>query len=531
MRPLDRHRTTLALATLALTAIIAGVALAVHRGGGERGDDRGYPPIERAPVNEAEQRPNIVYIYTDDQNYSDFTRRYMPQTMRLLGEGGTLFENFVVATPVCCPSRAAAFTGSYPHNNGVYMNHEGWSRLRDEQNNIAAWLQYAGYRTAWLGKFLQDYKQAVDDPSTPAPGFDDWLVTLKPKYFGYTLYTNAKRRKIEGGDGPRAYYTDKLTRKAVKLIDEQASRERPLFMLLNHLGPHRGDGGTGRCKNTVAPAPRDMGRFDDAPLPRPPSFNRIDRAGQTAFASPGRLDAAEIAKERDKHRCQVESLAAVDRSIATVYHAFERAGEIENTVFVLSSDNGLLLGEHGLTGKSIPYEEGIRMPLAIRVPERLLDGRRVAEVDALTANIDLAPTLLELAGAVPCVSDDSCRVLDGRSLVPLLEGRTGEWPSDRAIAIEGGLKREVCGYRGLRLERSVLLESVEPGEDGRCAVEGTPEYYDLRSDPHQLENLAVHGGARDRARVAELQGRLEALEACSGIEGRDPRPESGRFCD
>ena len=527
----SRHpRTRIVLVVLMLAALLAGVAFAVER---ERErEPKRAAGVERAPAADAEHRPNIVLVYTDDQNYRDFTRRYMPRTMHLLGDRGTLFTNYVVSTPICCPSRAAAFTGSYPHNNGVFFNQGGWSELRDRESNIASWLQHAGYRTAWFGKFLQGYKQAVEDPSIPAPGFDDWLVTLKPKYYGYKLYTNGPEHTIEGADDPRDYYTDELTRRAVDLIHEHGDERRPLFMILNHLAPHRGEGGTGRCATTVAVPPRDRGRFAVEPLPRPPSFNRVTPADQTAFPSAGGLDPAAIAKERDRNRCRLESLLAADRSVARVHEAFRREGELSNTVFVFTSDNGVVYGQHGLKGKNLPYEEGIHMPLAISAPPRLLGGERVATVDRLVANVDLAPTLLDLAGALPCVREKECRTLDGRSLVPLLAGREHDWAADRAILIEGGDHRR-CGFRGLRLERAVVLEAVQPAADGGpgCEAVGTPEYYDLRTDPYQLRNLAIRGGTRDQVRLAELHRRLHELETCAGTSREDGDPDSSGPCE
>jgi N-acetylglucosamine-6-sulfatase len=481
----------------------------------ERADRDGAPnwePVQRASVDRAQERPNIVFVYTDDQEAATFNPRYMPRTTALMADGGTSFSDAVVATPICCPSRASMLTGSYPHNSGVWMNKEGWSKLRDAQNNLGSWMQRAGYRTAWIGKFLQGYKQGVPDPSVAAPGFDDWMVSLKPKFFDYKLFVDGE--KVKRGSAGRDYYTDVLTRRAVRLVREQSRQPRPLFMVLNHLAPHRGKGGKGRCSGTVAPAPRDFGTLAGEPLPRPPSFNRADTK-KTAFPAARPLNGAEIEKETLRNRCRLESLAAVDRSVADVAGELERRGELENTIFVFTSDNGLLLGQHALTGKGIPYEEGLKVPLGIRVPPQLLEQPPVARVDRLVANIDLAPTLLELAGADSCLAPGNCRTLDGRSLVPLLEGRERAWPDDRAVLIEGGHRESgTCAYRGVRLENEVLLRAGRERDDGGCEPSAAPEVYDLRADPFQLENLAAAGG--NEGRVAELERRLQRLERCAG---------------
>ena len=508
---------------------LAALAVAIAAAGGNDEPVSLDRQVKRAPVSAARQRPNIVFVYSDDQRASDFKRRFMPRTAKLLGDRGTRFTNFVVSAPICCPSRVGALTGLYPHNSGVFMNRNGYASMRAKASNLGSWMQRAGYRTAWIGKFLQGYQRAVPDPSTPAPGFDGWAVSLRAKYFGWRLFT--PRGTIEGAaDRSGDYYTDVVSSRAARLVTEQLSRPRPLFMVVNQLAPHKGKGGRGRCGSAAVPAPRDRGRFGGEPLPRPPSFNEEDRSDKVVFPAPGELDRTDVRAYRARYRCRIESLLAMDRGIAAIFRAVERAGELDDTVFVFTSDNGLLLGEHALRGKDIPYEEGIRVPLLLRVPARVLGGPAVRRVDELAANIDLAPTLLELAGARPCVRRGACRELDGRSLVPLLRGRARAWPADRAVMIEGGLKGDACGFRGIRLESEVLLGDVVPGENGGCERSGPPEYYDLARDPYQLENLAAGAPSTVRQRVDELEARLDALAACSGIDGRGARAGGG-FCE
>ena len=170
------------------------------------------------------------------------------------------------------------------------------------------------------------------------------------------------------------------------------------------------------------------------------------------------------------------------------------------------------------------------MPMALRVPKQLLGKAPVGQIGDLTANIDLTPTLLELAGTDPCLSDGDCRTLDGRSLTPLLRGNSGGWPADRAISIEGGVRGDVCGFRGLRLQASVLLQDVIAADEGTCVQSNEPEYYDLDADPYQLDNLLVTDPQKASGTVDELLARMEQLQSCSGIAGRDP-PTAGGFCD
>ncbi len=370
------------MTALVVTAAALAAAVVVHeRGLGDRAAASPHgQDVHRAAPKQSSQRPNIVFIYSDDQNAADLNARFMPNTMRLLAGGGTTFSDFVVAAPICCPSRAGMLTGTYPHNSGVYMNHNGFGSLTEKANTIGSWMQRAGYRTAWLGKFLQGYRRVISDPTQPAPGFDDWLVSLKAKYFDWKLYSN-RGGVLHGGSKARDYYTDVLTDHAVRLFREQAKRKRPLFMVLNELAPHKGSGGHGRCSSAAVPAPRDYGRFDQLALPQPPSFNEADRTDKTAFPAPKPLGAPAIEADRDRYRCRAESLAALDRGVRRIYAAVKRAGELDNTIFVFTSDNGLLLGEHALDGKDIPYEEGIRMPMLMRVPAAVLGRPAVDSVD------------------------------------------------------------------------------------------------------------------------------------------------------
>jgi N-acetylglucosamine-6-sulfatase len=219
--------------------------------------------------------------------------------------------------------------------------------------------------------------------------------------------------------------------------------------------------------------------------------------------------------------------------------AIARTDELRNTVFVFTGDNGYFLGEHRLRrGKGLPYEESIRQPLAVRIPDRYTAGRTPPPVVSdPTANIDLAPTLLELAGAEPCLPIGGCRTLDGRSLIPLLDG-SGGWPPNRGVLIEyespvkgSGRKGEAgsCEYAAIRVTDEIYGEHTEVFEPelNRCVPTREVEHYDLDSDPYQLQNLfpplvvppLVGEGLAQRQ--ASLATRLNALRQCAGTTGEE----------
>ena len=213
--------------------------------------------------------------------------------------------------------------------------------------------------------------------------------------------------------------------------------------------------------------------------------------------------------------------------MASIYKAVDRAGELDNTVFIFTSDNGILQGEHRIGGKNVPYEEALQQPLAILAGRKALGGSQVSEVPELTANIDFASTILEFGDAEPCARPGNCRKLDGQSLVPLMLGRSGTVPADRDILIEGGKGGNDCLYAGIRTPHLNYIEHAEKLDGGGCDREAGAELYDLdgslggRADPYELRNLLSpvtpgHDDPKVLAEVSRLNDRLAELRTCSG---------------
>jgi arylsulfatase A-like enzyme len=194
------------------------------------------------------------------------------------------------------------------------------------------------------------------------------------------------------------------------------------------------------------------------------------------------------------------------------------------------SDNGFFYGEHRIPSqKTVPYEEALHVPMIWRVPSQYLGGAtQVRTAGTLVGNHDIAPTILDLADAQPCVKSN-CRVMDGRSLLPLMTGDTSSFPADRTLVIEQG----VCGYRGVRDLDEVYVQWLGPriADTDQCEPQLEIEHYNLSSDPYQLNNLypATSNGAA--AAESRLFSELEALRNCAGVEGRDPAPASGFYCE
>jgi len=439
-------------------------------------------------VEEASARPNVVVIMTDDQDLK--AMRVMDKTLRLLGRQGTTFKRFFATTPRCCPSRATFLTGQYAHNHGVRGGSGGFAtaafkEFRDE-NTLPVALKRAGYRTGYVGKYLNGYGDTGSSPRYIPPGWDSWRVPVRgtaTHQFGYTL--NENRRLTRYGSRPSDYQTDVYARKALGFISGAAGGHRPFFLTVAPSAPH-GERGL-ELPRSPRPAPRHKGAFEGKALPTPPSFNERDVSDKPYFVRRlARLNGADQRRLRERHQDRLASLLAVDDAVVKIVGELRRRGELPNTVVMFTSDNGYLLGEHRLTEKTVLYEESARVPLIVRGPG-FPSG---AERHQITGNIDLAPTILDLADA------ESLRTMDGISLVPLA----------RQAAVAAG--------RDILLENKLSAAVRTPEYMYARHPRGARELYDLRRDPFQLRSR--HDDPALAGVRATLAQRLAELENCAG---------------
>ena len=528
----ERRSSDRRLALSAATAI-AAIAAAALAGGAPAGAGHAAEPAARAPK---QQPPNVIVIVTDDQSNAMFERRYMPRTFKLLVDRGTWFEDAVVTTPLCCPSRAGMATGQYGHNNGVLRN--SYALLDRPRNVLPSWLSRAGYRTLHVGRFFNGY-EGQGRASRVAPGWDVWRTSLSPRsYYDYDITSNDGVVSYGAADGD--FLTDQLSAIAARMVSRRAPRKRPFYLQLDHLAPHDGPGDrTGRCDRAPVAGPLDEAAYLNQPMLAGDSFNEADVSDKPPFmqALPP-LDAEAIAESNRRFRCALGSLRAVDRGVAEIWRAVKAAGAVRETMIVFTSDNGYLHGEHRVRQhKQYPYEEAVGVPLVMRLPAPLASEGQLPVSSAPVANIDIAPTILALAGAEPCIRS-GCRTLDGRSFYGEAIGEE-TIPAGRAVVLEydGGRPSEslVCRYAGIRTATDVFVEHTmsRTGEGNTpCEEDLVYEHYDRAADPAQLENL-VPPPASGPLGAGELPllVRLRNLQDCAGISGRDPLPPSGHYCE
>jgi N-acetylglucosamine-6-sulfatase len=421
-------------------------------------------------------KPNFVFILTDDMRKDDL--KYMPNTLDLIGSQGMTFENAFVSNSLCCPSRATIMRGQYAHNTGVWGNSDGpdsgWQGYKNhgnEQDNIATRLHSAGYRTGLFGKYFNTY-----DSTAVPPGWDDWFAT----YSGggvFNFYVNDNGTKKYFPKSNTNYVTDVLSRETQAFIGDSVGAGKPFFAYVAPKPPHE----------PAIPAPRHANAFNGLKAPRLGSFNEGDvRDKPPSIRSLSVLSSTQIAQIDTLHERRVESLQSVDELVEAVVGKLQNEGALDNTYVVFTSDNGYHHGEHRIkSGKAMPYEESIRMPLLIRGPS----VQAGTSTNKLTLNTDFFPTFTDLADVT------TPEYVDGRSLRPVLEGSATTWRT--AILLE--LHSSIFGIR-----TSDSRKYIEYGDSFK-------ELYDLRSDPYELNN-----SYNANSSPTDLRTRLQALKGCAG---------------
>jgi arylsulfatase A-like enzyme len=406
--------------------------------------------ISNNMVELEDSNPYVVVIMIDDLDVRTFedtlSQGWMPNLSTHILQTGTTFNNSFVATSICCPSRSTFLTGQYSHNNNVRVNEKqslngiylGSCKALNDKSTIATWLENSGYRTGYVGKYLNFYgadilehpsKWSSDctNPEYVPPGWNDWQGLIDHttyNMYGYKINDNGKI--ITYGNSSQDYQTDVLANRAADFIKESSSS--PFFLVINPLAVHTESIYKLDCslnlwnKNpkSVRAAPRHKGSATALKLSRDnPSFNEDDISDKPAYLkrAPGISVGAPLMEEKHIacletiYQDRIESLRAVDDLIGKVVNHLINVGVWDKTVVIFTSDNGYLLGEHRLHHKRYPYEESIRVPLIIRHPD--YSGKQVTNNFAL--NTDLAPTIADFTGVTPKLQ------VDGSSLKPLLD--------------------------------------------------------------------------------------------------------------
>ena len=475
---------------------------------------------------------NIVYIMTDDhtaQMMSCYDTRYMetPNLDRIAADG-VRFTNSFVANSLSGPSRACIITGKHSCANKFYDNTT--CVFDATQQTFPKLLQQAGYQTAIVGKWHLE--------SLPT-GFDFWEVLpgqgdyYKPEFI--TQQNDTVRRE--------GYITDIITDDAIDWMENKRDKAKPFCLMINHKAIHRNwmadTTDLALYEDKVFPLPEtfyddyegrpaaaaqemsiaeDMDLIYDLKMIAPGKDSRLrelyesflgrmkpdERAAWDRFYNPliedfykRDLKGRELAEWKFQRymRDYMKTVKSLDDNVGRVLDYLEEKDLLKNTLVVYTSDQGFYMGEHGWFDKRFMYEESMRTPLIMRLPDGF---SRRGDITELVQNIDYAPTFLELAGAA--VPDD----IQGLSLVPLLKG---EHPDDWRTALyyhfyEYPAEHMVKRHYGIRTDRYKLIHFYNDIDEW--------ELYDMQNDPHELDNLYGREGYDDL--TAELKSRLLSLQ-------------------
>ena len=410
--------------------------------------------------------------------------------MDRLAREGMRFLNAFATTPLCSPSRASLLTGQYARTHGIVDN---TARPSHDLPTFPRELQRTGYATGFFGK----WHMGNDD--SPRPGFTRW-VAMPGQGEAIDPHLNVDGQRLQA----KGYVTDVLTDYVERFISNAG--DKPFLAYLAHKAVHpnivqQNDGSlapvAGQPGGFVA-ADRHRGRYQNSAMPRRPNAFKPPVDKPALMRRIGNLPplGRETATTEAEMRGRAEMLLGVDDSLGRILGVLEKAGVLDNTVVVFTSDHGYFYGEHGLNEeRRLAYEETIRIPLLIRFPPRVKAGTVVPET---TLTLDLAPTLMDLAGIAPLAG------MEGRSLRPIFDGRATNWRDSFLIEYYSDTvfpRILKMGYSAVRTTKAKYIEYRE--------LNGMNELYDLDADPYEEHNLIA--SPAHAALLKSLKGELQRL--------------------
>jgi N-acetylglucosamine-6-sulfatase len=456
------------------------------------------------PARAADRPPNVVFILTDDQRWDCLGcagHPYLktPNVDRLAKEG-VYFKNAFCTTSLCSPCRATILSGLYAHSHKVLNN---FTEYPTDLPSFPRQLQKAGYETAYVGKWHMG-----EENDGKRPGFDHFVTHKgQGKYYDTEFNFDGRDRRVVPG-----YYTHVVTDLALDWL--RRPRQKPFLLMIGHKAPH----------SFYVPEPKYAHAFDHVPVEYPKSAFQLDdkpawfKTRLTTWHGiygplfDFRKQFPDSRPEAVKDfaamtRAYWATIRSVDDSVGRVYDALKAAGQLDNTVIVFATDNGLLNGEHGMVDKRTMHEPSIRVPLVVRYPG-LTPADRPKVIEQMVLHEDAAPSLLDLCGAEPLPN------VHGRSWKKLAQGDVTGWRT--SWFYEYNYEKQfpyTPNVRGVRTDewKYIHYPHGDGGPDRHKA-----ELYNVRADPEESRNLI--DDPRYAGKVKELQAELTRLMRATGVE-------------
>ncbi|MBA3648684.1 MAG: sulfatase-like hydrolase/transferase [Chitinophagales bacterium] len=418
-------------------------------------------------------KPNILVIYLDDSRYDPFAPNggpsfYKSPGINRIANEGVRFVYAFPATSLCSPSRASIMTGLYPHHHGVISN----ATVKNLGHVTAAEILHGqGYYTGFVGKYGFEQFPDVD-------GYDYYCESSTDQYWDAKYDYNGDFNVVIPG-----HKTDVITSKSLEFLNAVPAGKK-FLLYVAHKAPHV----------PLDPRTQDLGIYADKKMPFPNNFEKWEKNIPSEY-----YECSNVNKDSEGLNNQLESyyemLAGAEASIDTILTTLDRKGILDSTLVIFSSDNGLMIGEHGLGGKEIATEESIRLPMFLRYPKWFVPGTVVN--DEMAMNIDIAPTILDAAG-IP----DTFK-MDGISMRGLVDHTSHRKELLYEYFYRGSCNPTITAVRDFNYKYI----------DSRC-TSTVEEFYDLVNDPK--ENLNLINSSNYGSEIQKYRDKMDSLKQVYG---------------
>jgi len=488
----------------------------------------------------APQRPNILFIMSDDHAahaigaYGSRLAVLNPTpTLDRLAREGARLTNVFCTNSICTPSRATLITGQYSHTNGVTTLN---GAIEPERQHLARLMTEAGYETAMIGKWHLKKEPGAFDYYAVLPGqgsyFNPIFRVRGPEAWPHNTI------RMSGYDCTHS--SDAITNLSLKWLKTRKHRDKPFFLMHHFKAPH----------DNFENAERYDWLYQDVDIPEPKSLWQRGAHGPRGRAPYGtsvgprnqqrnmghhmfvdrELPAAQYTRTAYQRYLKkfLRCVRGVDDNIARLLKVLEQSGQLDNTIIVYTADQGFMLGEHDYIDKRWMYEESLRMPFIVRYPPWIKPGTTSA---VIINNVDFAPTLLAMAGI------EAPAFMQGRSFLPILKGQDppADWPTASYYRYWMHMAHHANpAHYGIRTKdfKLIFFYGLPLDAPGARKEPTEPfwELYDLRKDPHEMNNVIAEPRYADalrqlkqqlavlKRRVGDMDTRYPQLQALA--EGR-----------